>query len=177
MIKRSMKKNKKKIQKMAFLGVMAAAAMILSYVEAILPPIFSAVPGIKVGLPNLVIIFVLYYMGAPAAALVSLVRIILTSLLFGSPISFIYSVAGAFLSLAMMLLLKKMNTFSVVGISATGGIAHNIGQIAAAMLLLETAEIGYYLIVLAVTGTIAGLLVGLLAAFVIDRFEAKPFIE
>ena len=81
------------------------------------------------------------------------------------------------LSLAVMLLLKKMNTFSVVGISVTGGIAHNIGQIVTAMLLLETAEIGYYLIVLAVTGTIAGLLVGLLAAFVIDRFGAKPFIE
>lgn len=174
---RNMRENKKKIRRPALLGVMTAAAMLLSYVEAILPPVFSVVPGIKMGLPNVVIIFVLYYMGAPAAALVSLVRIILTSLLFGSPISFIYSLAGALLSLAVMLLLKKMNTFSVVGISVTGGIAHNIGQIVTAMLLLETAEIGYYLIVLAVTGTIAGLLVGLLAAFVIDRFGAKPFIE
>ncbi len=172
-----MKKNKKKIQKLAFLGVMAAAAMILSYVEAILPPVFTAVPGIKLGLPNVVIIFVLYYMGASAAALISLVRMILTSLLFGSLVSLIYSLAGAALSLAIMILLKKTNIFSAIGVSVTGGVAHNIGQILMAMLLLETAEIGYYLIVLAVTGTIAGLLVGVLAAFLIDRFASKRMAE
>ena len=177
MIKRNMKKNKKKIQKLAFLGVMAAAAMILSYVEAILPPVFTAVPGIKLGLPNVVIIFVLYYMGASAAALISLVRMILTSLLFGSLVSLIYSLAGAALSLAIMILLKKTNIFSAIGVSVTGGVAHNIGQILMAMLLLETAEIGYYLIVLAVTGTIAGLLVGVLAAFLIDRFASKRMAE
>ena len=172
-----MKKNKKKIQKLAFLGVMAAAAMILSYVEAILQPVFTAVPGIKLGLPNVVIIFVLYYMGASAAALISLVRMILTSLLFGSLVSLIYSLAGAALSLAIMILLKKTNIFSAIGVSVTGGVAHNIGQILMAMLLLETAEIGYYLIVLAVTGTIAGLLVGVLAAFLIDRFASKRMAE
>lgn len=177
MIKRNMKKNKKKIQKLAFLGVMAAAAMILSYVEAILPPVFTAVPGIKLGLPNVVIIFVLYYMGASAAALISLVRMILTSLLFGSLVSLIYSLAGAALSLAIMILLKKTNIFSAIGVSVTGGVAHNIGQILMAMLLLETAEIGYYLIVLAATGTIAGLLVGVLAAFLIDRFASKRMAE
>ena len=176
-MEKNMRKHEKKVRRLALLAALTALAMILSYVEAILPPIFAAVPGIKIGLPNIVIIFVLYTMGVPAAALVSVVRIVLTSQLFGSPLSLIYSLAGAALSLAVMALLKKINVFSAVAISVTGGVAHNVGQILMAMLLLETAEIGYYMIVLAVTGTLAGLLVGLLAVFLINRFGTKQFMH
>ena len=168
-----MRNNRTQIQKIALLAMLTATAMILAYVEAILPPIWSAVPGVKVGLPNVIIIFVLYRFGLRSAAAVSLVRILLSSLLFGSPMSFLYSLAGAVLSLAVMMMLRKMNVFSTVGVSVAGGVFHNVGQIFAAMLLLRTAEIGYYMIVLAVTGTLAGVFVGLCGALLLARLKGK----
>lgn len=164
-----MGKNKQQIKKITLLAVLSAASMILSYVESILPPILTTVPGIKVGLPNIIVIFILYRMGISAAATVSLIRMFLTALLFGNPISLIYSAAGAFLSLTVMTILKKTDLFSVLGVSVAGGIFHNVGQILAAMVLLETAAIGYYLIILAMTGTLAGIFVGLCGAFLIRR--------
>lgn len=160
-----------KIHKLTLMSLLTTASLILSYVEAVLPPIFTAVPGIKIGLPNIIVIFVLYRMGIPSAIAVSLVRIGISALLFGNPISFIYSLTGAFLSIAVMAILKKTDFLSAVGVSAAGGIFHNIGQILAAMLLLQTAQIGYYLIVLAMTGTVAGLFVGLCGAFLINRIS------
>ena len=166
-----MRNTKKQIHKLTLISLLTAASLILSYVEAVLPPIVTAVPGIKLGLPNIVVIFVLYRMGISSAATVSLIRIVLSSLLFGNPISFVYSLAGAFLSIAVMAVLRKMNFLSAVGVSVAGGIFHNVGQILAAMLLLHTAQIGYYLIVLAVTGTVAGFFVGICGAFLIGRFS------
>ena len=172
-----MRNTKIQIQKLTLLGLLTAAALILSYVETVLPPIFSSVPGIKPGLPNVIVIFVLYRWGIPSAATVSLVRISISALLFGSPISFVYSLSGAFLSISVMAILKKTRLLSAVGVSAAGGIFHNVGQILAAMLLLGTAQIGYYLTVLAVTGTLSGIFVGLCGAFLIHRMpeaSAKP---
>ena len=157
----------------AFLGLCTALALVLAYVEVLLPPIFSAVPGIKLGLPNIVIIFVLYRFGLTKAALVSLVRIVIVSMLFGNVMAFAYSVAGAFLSLLMMALLRKINFLSTVGVSVAGAVMHNVGQILMAMLLLGTAELGYYLIVLAVTGTISGILIGICGALAIQRLPDK----
>ena len=165
-----MRNTKQQIRKLTLLSVLTAAALILSYAESVLPPIFPTVPGIRVGLPNIVIIFVLYRMDVRSAISVSLVRIVIASLLFGSPVSFIYSLAGAFLSLTVMALLKKMNILSTVGVSVAGGIFHNLGQILAAMLLLQTVQIGYYFLILAITGTISGLFIGLCGAFMIARF-------
>ena len=165
-----MRNTNKQIHKLTLLSILTAVALILSYVEAVLPPIFASVPGIKIGLPNIIIIFVLYRMGASSAISVALVRITLSSLLFGNPISYLYSLAGALLSISVMILLKKMNFLSSVGVSVAGGIFHNVGQILAAMLLLKTVQIGYYMIVLAVTGTVSGLFIGLCGAFVINRF-------
>lgn len=142
------------------LGLMTSLAMILSYVEFLLPPIFSAVPGIKIGLPNVVIIFALYRMGIKEAAAISLVRLCLSSLLFGTALTFVYSLVGAALSLLAMILLKKVGVFSIIGVSVAGGVLHNLGQIIVAVLLLGTAEIAYYMIVLAITGTVAGVFVG-----------------
>ena len=164
---------KKKSQKIALLGLCTAIAMVFAWVEAQLPPLYAAVPGIKLGLPNIVIIFVLYRMGLKEAAAVSFVRIVAVSLLFGNPMTFAYSVAGGVLSLAVMTLLKKLDFLSPVGVSVSGGVMHNVGQILMAMLLLGTAELGYYLIVLAVTGTVSGIFIGLCGSFAIKRINLE----
>lgn len=171
-----MRNTKQQIRKLTLLSVLTAAALILSYAESVLPPIFPTVPGIRVGLPNIVIIFVLYRMDVRSAISVSLVRIVIAALLFGSPISFVYSLAGAFLSLTVMALLKKFNILSAVGVSVAGGIFHNMGQILAAMLLLQTVQIGYYFLILAITGTVSGLFIGLCGAFMIARFPINKEI-
>jgi heptaprenyl diphosphate synthase len=171
-----MRNTKQQIRKLTLLSVLTAAALILSYAESVLPPLFPSIPGIKVGLPNIVIIFVLYRMDVRSAISVSLVRICIAALLFGSPLSFVYSLAGAFLSLTVMALLKKLNILSTVGVSIAGGILHNMGQILAAMLLLQTVQIGYYFLILAMTGTISGLFIGLCGAFMIARFPINKEI-
>lgn len=160
---------KKRTQKLALLGLFTAIAMVLAWVEVLLPPLFSAVPGIKLGLPNIVIIFVLYRMGIKEAAAVSLVRMVAVSLLFGNPMTFAYSLAGGVLSLAAMAILRKLDFFSIIGVSVTGGVLHNVGQILLAMFVLRTAELGYYLIVLSVTGTVAGIFIGLCGGLAVKR--------
>lgn len=160
-------------KKIAFYGLCTALALILAYVEILMQPIFSTVPGIKMGLPNIIIVFLLYRCGAPSAISVSLLRIILVSILLGNIMALAYSLAGAVLSLAVMILLKRLNLLSEVGVSVAGGVSHNVGQILTAMLLLETAELGYYLVVLTVTGTIAGILVGLCGAILIKKLPSK----
>lgn len=161
-----------KTKTLVFLSLFTAVAMVLSYIEVILPPIWSAIPGIKIGLPNIIIIFLLYRMSVKSAAAVSLVRILLSALLFGNAVTLLYSLAGAILSLTVMAVLKKIDRFSMIGVSIVGGVFHNLGQILMAMLILETAEIGYYMIILTVTGTIAGVLVGILGAL-LTRYMAK----
>ena len=164
-----MNKRQKKTKKIAFLGLFTALAMLLSYVEAISPVLITAIPGIKMGLPNVAVIFVLYCFGVWEAALVSAVRVIVVSLLFGNPMTFIYSIVGAMLSLAVMVLLKKMNFLSCVGVSVAGGVFHNVGQILVAMVLLGAKEVGYYIIALAVSGTVSGILIGLCGALMIKK--------
>ena len=160
-------------KKIAFLGLCAGVALVLAYVEALLPPLYAAVPGIKLGLPNIAIIFILYRFGLREAAAVSLIRIVAVALLFGNPMTFAYSVAGAFLSLLVMTVLRKLDLFSIVGVSVAGAVFHNVGQILTAMVLPGTAELGYYMIVLAITGTISGVLVGLCGAMAVKRVFIK----
>lgn len=160
-----------KTKKVALLGILTSVALILSYIEAILPPIWSAVPGIKMGFPNIVIVFILYRFGVKEAAIVSFIRIFIVALLFGNVMTLAYSCAGAFLSILLMAIFKKINAFSVVGTSIVGGVAHNLGQIIVAIFLFDTVQIGYYMAVLAVTGTIAGVFIGLAGAFLLKRLE------
>jgi heptaprenyl diphosphate synthase len=160
-------------RQVAFLGLCSSVALVLAYVEILLPPLFVAVPGIKLGLPNIVIIFILYHLGIRRAAAVSFVRIAVVALLFGNPMTLAYSIAGALLSLGVMFLLKKLNFLSIIGFSVAGGVFHNVGQILMAMLLLGTAELGYYLIVLTVTGTISGILIGLCGGMLVKRISPK----
>lgn len=165
----------KKTKQIAMLGLCTALAMVLAYAEMLIQPLFPTIPGIKMGLPNVIIVFLLYRMGAVSAVGVSLMRIFLVSILFGNSMAFIYSLAGGILSLVVMIVLKRLNFMSAVGVSVAGGVTHNIGQILMAMLLLETAELGYYLVVLAVTGTIAGILVGLCGSILIKKIPQKLF--
>lgn len=158
-------------KKIAFVGVMASLALVLSYLEFLIPPLFVTLPAIKMGLPNIVIIFTLYKLGTKEAITVSFIRLLCSALLFGSFMTFLYSLAGAFLSLALMILLKRTNLFSSVGVSVVGGIAHNIGQTVVAVILLERIEIAYYLIALTVSGTVAGLCVGLIGALLLKAFS------
>ena len=163
-----------KTKRVAFLGLTIALAMILSFVEHQIPPLV-AIPGIKLGLPNLVMTFILYKVGWKETVTVSLIRIILVSLLFGNFQYMTFSMAGALLSLLGMIILKKTNWFSCITVSITGGILHNVGQIIAACLWTQTAEIAFYLPFLLVSGTIAGALIGLLAGIMIKRFDMRRF--
>ena len=152
------------------LGLTIALAMIMSYIEALVPLSF-AVPGIKMGLANIVIIFVLYKIGTKDAILVSIIRVILVSLLFSNVMAMAYSIAGAVLSLSVMWLLKKTDKFSFVGVSIAGGIMHNVGQIIMAVILLGTEQIALYLPVLIITGTATGVVIGIVSGLVINRFK------
>lgn len=164
-----MNDNRKRIKRITLLALCTSVALLLSYVEMLIPPIFTGVPGIKMGLPNIAIILALYRVGAKEATAVSFVRLVITSILFGNITMFWYSLAGATLSLAVMILLKKFGFLSTVGVSVAGAVMHNIGQILVAMLLMQTVQIGYYFIVLAITGTISGIFIGLAGGFVIKR--------
>ena len=146
-----------KSNKLAYLGVFTSLALILSFVESQIPPLM-AIPGVKLGIPNIAILFILYKVGWKEAALVNLVRVFIVGLLFGSLVSIMYSFAGAFLSLFGMILLKKSNWFSCVTVSVIGGILHNVGQIIMACLVTVTSELMYYLPVLIISGTVAGIL-------------------
>ena len=161
-----------KTKKIATYGVMAALAMILSYVEMQLPA-FVAIPGVKMGLTNIVVIVALYKMGNKSAIFINIVRIIAVSLLFGTLMSFAFSFAGGMLSTLVMIFLKKTDKFSTVGVSVAGGITHNIGQILAAMLLLNTKAIIWYLPVLWLSGILSGLLIGLIGAIIVKRIKVS----
>lgn len=160
-----------KIKRIAFLGIMTSVALVLSYLEAILPPIYAAIPGIKAGLPNIVIVLILYRLSWKEAAAVSLLRVFIVALLFGNAMTLAYSLAGAVLSLVVMALFKKSDLFSAVGVSILGGVAHNLGQILVAIVLLSSTLIGYYMIILTVTGTLAGVFVGLVGSLLIKRLQ------
>ena len=164
-----------KTKKVAFLGVSIALAMILSYVESQIPALV-AIPGIKVGLPNLVIVFLLYKMSWKDATIVSIIRILLVAMVFGQNIMMVsFSIAGAVLSLTSMILLKKTNWFSTITVSIVGGIFHNIGQILAAILWTETVGIVTYLPVLLISGTVAGAVVGLISGMLVERLKKWRF--
>lgn len=162
---------KHNIKKISFLALSVSLAMIFSYVEAILPPLYVAVPGIKMGLANIVVVAVLYKFGIREAAIISLLRVILSSLLFGSTLTWAYSFAGAVLSLLIMWIIKHTKVFSVLGVSILGGVSHNIGQIAVAVFLFDRIEIWYYLAVLALTGTLSGIFVGIFGALATKTLE------
>ena len=159
---------------MTALALTVSFALILSFIESRIPA-FVAIPGIKVGLANIAVIFTLYKFGAKEAITVSVIRVLLVSTLFGTPVSLIYSISGAVLSLTSMILLKKLTPLTEVTVSVSGGIMHNVGQIAAASFMLNTNVVIYYLPFLLLSGTIAGIAVGITSAILIKRVPIKKF--
>ena len=166
----STKHSGKTNKEIALTGVFIALAMILSYLESLVP-IGFAVPGIKLGLANLVTIVSLYKLGIKNTLIISVGRIILSGILFGNMMIIIYSLAGAFLSILVMVLIKKTKIFSATGVSICGAIAHNFGQIIVAVITLDNMNIMYYMIVLAIAGAIAGTLIGLLSGMIIRNIR------
>ena len=157
-----------KTKNIALFAMLTAVALILSYVESLIP-VLVAVPGVKLGITNIVVIFALYRLGTKEAAALSLLRVVLVSFLFGNAFSFLYSLAGAILSLAVMILLKKSDKFSATGVSVAGAVFHNVGQILVAIVVLSTEKLVLYLPVLAVTGVLAGVVTGLAASVLLKR--------
>ncbi|MCI5869372.1 MAG: Gx transporter family protein [Dorea sp.] len=154
--------------RVAYFGVFTALALIFSYIETLIP-INLGIPGVKLGLANLIIVIALYKIRLPEVYLLSVVRVLLSGLIFGNYFSIIYSLAGGLLSLTVMVLLKQMGSFSVMGISVAGGVCHNIGQMIVAMLVVETFSVAYYFPVLLIAGLLTGFLIGILANGMLKR--------
>lgn len=154
--------------KIAYWGVFLALALVCSYVESLIPISFG-IPGVKLGLTNIVVILMLYTIGAKDAILISVLRIILAGFMFGNAFSIIYSLAGGILSFVVMLLLKNTGKLKILSISTAGGISHNAGQLIVAALVVENYNILFYVPVLIIAGIITGFLIGLLAGEIVLR--------
>ena len=163
-------------KRLALYGVSLALALILSYVEYLLPLHF-AVPGIKLGLSNAVGLFLLYRLRFRDAAAVSLMRVVLSGILFGSVVTMAYGAAGAALSLVCMTLAKRFSSLRCTGVSVIGGVMHNAGQLMVAALLMETGKLVYYLPVLCVSGTVAGVLIGVITGLLLKKVPSLPWSE
>lgn len=159
-----------KSNKVATYGLLVALAFILSYIESLFP-IPVPIPGIKIGLANLVVITALYSMGTKEALVLAVIRIIMVGFTFANPSTMIFSLGGGLLSWLMMTLLKRSKLFSQVGVSIVGGISHNIGQIVIAIFVVENVNIIYYLPVLLISGVITGALIGILGSMIIKRVK------
>lgn len=164
--------DKKGAKRVALRGVLVAAAMVLSWVEAQIPAFF-AVPGMKLGLTNAVVLTALYLLSSRDAVVINLVRIVLVGFTFGSLFSMLYSLAGGLLSGAAMILLRRTGRFGPIGVSVAGGISHNVGQILVAMAVLESRYVLYYLPALWLSGLAAGTLIGVLCGVLIRRIPGK----
>ncbi len=157
-------------KRLTLLSSLVAVAMLLSYIESLIPA-FVAVPGVKVGLSNIATVFALYVLGAPSAICVSLVRVLLSALLFGNFTTLLYSLGGAVLALGSMILVKHFKVFSTVGVSTVGAVMHNAGQIAVACVIMENAAISIYLVPLVISGTVAGVVIGVASGSLCEKLS------
>ncbi|MCI5622446.1 MULTISPECIES: Gx transporter family protein [Anaerostipes] len=155
-------------------GLFIALSLVVSYIEVMLP-IPLGIPGVKIGLANAVIMVLLFFTTWQRALGISVLRIILAGFLFGNPMTIVYSLAGGILSLLVMVLLRKIKGFSAIGISVGGGVAHNMGQLTVAVLLMENAKIYLYMPVLLITGTIAGVAIGVLTGILVKKLPKQLF--
>ena len=162
------------IRKIATLGMLTALAMVLGFVETLIP-INLGIPGMKLGLANLIVIIAFYLFDIKTGVIVSLLRIVLIAMTFGNISMMFYSISGAALSLLCMILAKQIKGFSMVGIIIIGGIMHNVGQIICAAFVVRTNGVFTYLPVLMIAGVVSGMLIGIAASLVIVR--VKPYIR
>lgn len=154
---------------------MAALAIIFGYVEMLLP-VFFVVPGMKLGLANLVTVFVLYRYRAKEAAAISLIRIVVIGFLFANLFSILYSLAGAALSLLCMTAAKRFSGLSIVGVSILGGVTHNLGQLIVAALVVENGNVFYYFPALLISGLVTGALIGIVTGEILKRTTGRKSI-
>lgn len=152
------------------MGVFIALAMIFSYIEVLIPFNFG-IPGVKLGIANIVTVTSLYIFSTGEAFGISVIRIVLMGILFGNGMSLLYSLAGGLLSFLAMWIGKKINWFSIMGVSMTGGVFHNVGQILAVMLVMKNTMFVAYLPVLLVAGLVTGYLIGFLANVIVDNYS------
>ena len=154
-----------------FLGVFLAFAIAAGYFERLLPPAVPAIPGIKLGLPNIAVIVLLYIKDYKTAFILNVLRVVISGLLFSGVSGMVYGLAGALLSFAIMAAMKKSNIFGTVGVSAAGGVFHNLGQICVGAVLVSSAKLFYYFPVLIIFGTVTGILIGWLSGLLINRLD------
>lgn len=159
-------------RKTAYMGLFLALALICSYIEALIPFHFG-IPGIKLGLTNIVVVLVLYCVGPWEAIIISVFRILLSGFMFGNAFGIIYSLAGGVLSFMVMLLLKQLLKLHCFSVSVAGGISHNIGQLIVAYFIVGNINIFYYIAVLLISGAITGALIGLLSQEIVIRIGNK----
>ena len=159
-------------KKVSLYGILVSLAFIASYIEVLIPFNFH-IPGMKLGLANIAVLVALYTGGAQAGLTVSIIRIILVGLTFGNPYSAIYGLSGGVLSLAVMILLKRTDFFGMMGVSMAGGVAHNIGQLLCAMILLKLPAVFTYLSYLILVGTVTGALIGIIDEEVLKRLPLR----
>lgn len=149
-------------KKIPYYGLFAALAILMGYVELMIP-IPVPIPGVKLGLANVIVILAMYYMDTKGAFFISLIRVLLSGLLFAGMAGLLYSLAGAMLSFLVMALLKKTGKCSIIGVSLAGGVCHNVGQIMVAAMVVENVRMAYYLPFLLVSGVVTGILIGIVA--------------
>ena len=164
-----------RVKKLTFSALMAALALIFSYSEVLIPFNFG-IPGIKLGIANLVVIIALYYLGAGYAFTINLIRVSVAGLLFNGLFGFCYSMAGALLSFGAMLLAKRTGLFSVTGVSICGGVFHNLGQILVAAFLISSLKIFAYFPVLIISGLISGTVIGIVSHLILKRLPDTPVL-
>ncbi|NLJ70165.1 MAG: Gx transporter family protein [Clostridiaceae bacterium] len=164
-----------KTKRITLLAMLIALSMVLSYLESLLPQVYI-VPGIKIGLANIPVMFAIFKLKPSDALLISGIRIFLLAILFRNFLSFIFSITGGLMSIAFMLLFKKMKTFSIMGISVIGGVAHNLGQILIAVFVVNTPGLLFYLPILIIAGTLAGIVIGLICNLLVEHIQL-PFQE
>lgn len=160
--------------RVAYFGVFTALALIFSYLETLIP-VSVGIPGVKLGLANLITVIALYKIPVKDVYVLAVVRVVLAGFIFGNYFSILYSLAGAVLSLTVMVILAKSNDFSVMGVSMAGGVAHNVGQLLIAMAVVETFSVVYYIPVLLVAGLVTGLLIGIVSGQVLKRITDIRF--
>lgn len=164
-------------RRVAGCGILIAAAMVLSYIEVLIPLDFG-IAGVKLGLANLAVLLTLYLFDTKSALLVSVVRIFLVAATFGNMAAMLYSLAGGLLSFLAMVLLKKAGGFSVIGVSALGGVCHNIGQIIVASAVVNNLNMLFYIPVLMISGIVTGMLLGMVVQRVLPALKKnKIFVK
>lgn len=157
----------------ALYGMFISVAAVMSYLESLIPLRLPA-PGMKLGLANIVTVWVLYSMGIKPAAIISVLRVLLVGFLFGNLYSIIFSMAGAAASMGVMYAIRKIKRFSIIGVSIAGGVTHNLAQTAVAMIVLENARIAYYLPALIIGGVAAGIAIGILGGILYKKIKILP---